>query len=59
MKNIGKIFGAYDDCLYLCTREEPPSTFIFDSNRASEPIGITAKFNGGLRYAPTKLVKYE
>lgn len=38
--------------LYLCSRKEPHFPLIFDSNRASEPIEITAKFNGGLRYAP-------
>ena len=37
---------------YLCTREEPLSPFIVGSNRASEPIKIIVKFNGGLRYAP-------
>ena len=44
---------------YLCTREEPLSPFIVGSNRASEPIEITVKFNGGLRYAPIKLGKYD
>ena len=51
--------GTLGNLLYLCTREEPPSPFIFDSNRASEPIEITAKFNGGLRYAPPKNINYD
>lgn len=45
--------------MYLCKQEEPPSPFIYNSNRASEPIKIIVKFNGGLRYAPPKNKKYE
>lgn len=52
---IDRRFGTFNYSLYFCRREEPPSPFIEDSNRASEPIEITAKFNGGLRYAPQKI----